>query len=500
MGAKAKPKSRAQQSAAAKPPSAPVVSKSSRWTESVAAYVVISILILIPCFWQSRIQAGDLASHIYNTWLAQLAAKGQAPGIAVVPQTTNVLFDLMLSALFEPLGAAAAQRIAVSVAVLVFFWGAFAFVRAASGRPWPVAPILAALAYGFVFHMGFFNFYLSLGFCFFGLALAWNGSRQRIAAAIPLFAVAYVAHALPLVWAGGALAYALVWRKLPRRARAYLLGASIAVLVLLRAAIETRMRTYWVPSQARYISGADQLWVFGDKYLLPTLALFAVWLWMAASRWRRRSEADPSASPLVAISVITAAGIFIFPIAIWIPGYAHQLAYITQRMSLPLAVAICCILSSVPVSKWQSAAMAAIALVFFGFLYADDGALNDFEDQVEALVAQLPPMQRVVLSVQEDGLQADAALSHIVDRECVGRCWSVANYEPSTRQFRVRITGDTTVVARTDTDAWALSQGLYRVKPRDLPLFQIVANNAGRLLLRQPPAGAPLGTTGWSGL
>jgi hypothetical protein len=502
MGTKPKAKFRGQQQQqpAAKASGAPEASKPSRWATNPVTYLVTSLLILVPCFWQSRIQAGDLSSHIYNTWLAQMAAKGQAPGIAVVPQTTNVLFDLMLSALFEPFGAAVAQRIAVSIAVLVFFWGAFAFIAAVSRRPWSLAPIVAALTYGFVFHMGFFNFYLSLGLCFGGLALAWEGSRQRIAAAIPLFALAYVAHGLPLVWAIGALGYALLWRRLSRRARMYLLGAAIASLVLLRAAIETRMRTFWAPSQVRYISGADQLWVFGDKYLLPALALFAVWLWMAATRWRMRSQAAAEAAPLVGISIVTAAGIFILPIAIWLPGYAHQLAYITQRMSLPLAVAVCCILGSAPVSRSQTAAMAGIALVFFGFLYADDSTLNAFEDQVDALLAQLPPMQRVVLSVREDGLQADAALSHIVDRECIGRCWSIANYEPSTRQFRVRTSGETSAAARTDTEAWALSQGFYVVKPGDLPLFQIVANNAGRLLLRRPPPGAPLGTTGWDGL
>jgi hypothetical protein len=383
---------------------------------------------------------------------------------------------------------------------MVFFWGAFSFLAAVSGRQWPATPILAALAYGYVFRMGFFNFYISLGFCFFALAVAWKGSGIRIAAALPLFALAYVAHALPLVWAAGALVYALLWRRLSQRARAYLLGAAIAALVLLRAGIEARMRTFWVPTQARYISGADQLWVFGDKYLLPTLALFAVWLWMAASRWRKRSAAAPAASPLVSICVVTAAGIFIMPAAIWLPGYAHQLAYITQRMSLPLAVAICGVLASVPVSKWQLGAMASITLLFFGFLYTDEGVLNDFEDQVDQLLVQVPPMQRIVLSVQDDGLQADAALSHIIDRECVGRCWSLANYEPSTAQFRVRVTGETSVVARTDTEAWTLSQGAYVPRPQDPPLVQIVAHDNGRLLLRRPPVGALIGITRWTGL
>ena len=36
------------------------------------------------------------------------------------------------------------------------------------------------------------------------------------------------------------------------------------------------------------------------------------------------------------------------------------------------------------------------SLLFFGFLYADEGILNQWEDRMEALVRQLPPYQRVI--------------------------------------------------------------------------------------------------------
>jgi hypothetical protein len=91
-------------------------------------YALGSAALLVPCFWQTRIQAGDLGSHVYNAWLAELIRQGRAPGLSIVPQKTNVLFDLLLSGLFHTVGGAAAQRIAVSLAVLVFAWGAFAFV------------------------------------------------------------------------------------------------------------------------------------------------------------------------------------------------------------------------------------------------------------------------------------------------------------------------------------------------------------------------------------
>ena len=57
---------------------------------------VLSALLVIPCFWHRRIEAGDLASHVYNAWLAQLIEKGQAPGLYIVHQWNNVLFDVSL--------------------------------------------------------------------------------------------------------------------------------------------------------------------------------------------------------------------------------------------------------------------------------------------------------------------------------------------------------------------------------------------------------------------
>jgi hypothetical protein len=42
------------------------------------AYLAASVLVLIPCFWQSRLQAGELGNDIYNAGLAQRIRQGQA--------------------------------------------------------------------------------------------------------------------------------------------------------------------------------------------------------------------------------------------------------------------------------------------------------------------------------------------------------------------------------------------------------------------------------------
>ena len=95
-----------------------------------AVALAMSAAVLIPCVWHRRIEAGDLGSHVYNAWLAQLTEKGQAPGLYIARQWDNILFDVLLLGLAKAAGFAAAQRIAVSLCVLVFFWGVFALVSA----------------------------------------------------------------------------------------------------------------------------------------------------------------------------------------------------------------------------------------------------------------------------------------------------------------------------------------------------------------------------------
>ncbi|HTX13655.1 MAG TPA: hypothetical protein VMD77_00060, partial [Candidatus Baltobacteraceae bacterium] len=105
----------------------------------------ISALILAPCFWHRRIEACDLGSHVYNAWLAQLIRRGEAPGLWIAHQWTNVLFDLLLSFFGSIFGLGtrfhATEKIAVSLCVLIFFWGAFALAAAATRRPpWMLTP------------------------------------------------------------------------------------------------------------------------------------------------------------------------------------------------------------------------------------------------------------------------------------------------------------------------------------------------------------------------
>src|SRR5580700_10461247 len=211
------------------------VAKLGALGKSPLGYILASLLVLLPCYWQPRIQAGDLSSHVYNAWLAQLIDAGKLPGLVVAPQATNILFNQILSGLFRTLGPDLAQRIAVSMVVLVFVWGAFAFVSAASGRrAWSLLPCIAMLGYGWAFHMGFFDFYLGLGLSFWGLALAWNMQPRRMAAALAVFVLALLAHALACAWGLAFVAFLWAAKRMGESRRLQVTGAALGALIAAR--------------------------------------------------------------------------------------------------------------------------------------------------------------------------------------------------------------------------------------------------------------------------
>jgi len=489
----------ARPASSVKPPAPPPLSagKSPATRSPALLYGPASLLLLVPCYWQSRLQLGDLSSHIYNAWLAQLIESGRAPGLAIVPQTTNVLFDLILSGLFKTLGAEAAQRISVSLAVLTFVWGAFAFVSVVAGRrAWSLMPAIAMLAYGWVLHMGLFDFYLSLGLCFWALALAWEWKPRRVAAAVPVLLVAYVAHGLPVTWTVALLAYLWMARRITPPKRALLMAASLAAIVAGRAVLTSMMPYIWGPQQLVEITGIDQLWVFDDKYLAPFLGLLLVSALLFVGLLGASGARNVVSGLPFQIGVLTAAGVFIVPTRLQIPGYNHALVYIAERMSLAVGVCLCALLAAAPMRAYHRYAMAVVALLFFGFLYRDEGALNAFEDRMTRLVSQLPPGQRVVSAIDDPTLRINA-LTHMIDRACLGRCYSYANYEPSTAQFRIRAVGQSPIVVSTYEDSWRLQSGGYVVKERDAPLYQVDLDQSGHMAIRILTAGAQSGITYW---
>lgn len=507
-------------------------------------FAAVSAALLVPVFWHQRIEAGDLASHTYNAWLAQLIAQGKAPGLWIAGQWNNVLFDWLLSGFGDAFGLHAAERIAVSLAVLIFFWGAFALLAAATRRaPWTLAPLLAAFAYGWTFEMGFLNYYLSLGLCFFVLAAFWRGAEdgswaaekasgppprarardgktratadsrgvpvsgaadrsaenglvpgppaavgQPVVAArwkktlriasLALLPLIWLAHPLGVACLAGVAAYALLAKLTPVGARRYLLLAGVAVLF---GARELLARHYEVKynSLARYFfyNGADQFVLFRWHYILlfaglAILALLVLGDDAGNGRWREPGFWQQRAVPLQLYALALLAPLLL-PNSVYLPGYNEPLTFLDSRLTSVSAILLCWAFAAAKPRRWHAGAYAAIAVVFFALLYADTGKLNRLEAQVEQAVAALPPGHRIVEDI-DSGQEFRVIFEHIVDRACIGRCFSYTNYEPSSGQFRVRANpGNSIVTADPPNDLDDESEAA-QVKALDPPVYEIV--------------------------
>ena len=435
--------------------------------------VLLSILFLIPCFWQSRIQAGDLSSHVYNVWLASLISQGKVHGLWISPQSTNVLFDLELEWLARHVGLDVAQRIAVSVAVLIFAWGAIAFIFAAAGRNWWFAvPCVALLTYGFVYEIGFFNFYLSMGICLWYLAIFWNGNWRRRIAITPLLALAWLAHPFPVVWATGTAAYIAIAQRLQPRQRLLLLGLGLLPLLATNFILIRHYQCRWSWKQFVFITGANQVVIYGAKYVFILAGLLFVWLVLLRKWIKQHGLAQLIHSVPGQLWLLNAAGVVLIPSAVNFPNYGLPFTYVSDRLSLAGALVGCALLGAVPLRVHEKIALAAVAVMFFSFLYIDTRELNRLEDSINAVVEQLPSGQRVIGSFPGWSLRV-IPLQHALDRACIGRCFSYANYEPSSRQFRIRAQAGNPVVFDKYSDVKAVEEGRYVVEPPDLPLYEV---------------------------
>jgi hypothetical protein len=448
----------------------------------------ISALVLAPCFWQARIQAGDLSSHLYNAWLSTLIEQGRAEGLVVVTQWTNVLFDLLLAGLLQVVGFAAAQRIAVSLCVLNFVWGAFALMSAVSRRrAWHMLPYIAILAYGWVFHLGLFNFYLSMGLCFWALALLWNKRPGYALAALPLLAVAYVAHALPVAWVVGAVLYRWLARQVLPRDRVVLTVAGVAAIYAARRFFMLHYAHRWSPAQAMGITGADQVLIFGPKYFVVAVALLVIWSYLFLKQLDRKGAIRTILGIPFQLFVFIAATVWLLPGAVMLPGFNHALDYINDRMSLAAGITFLALIAGVRPAPWERRALAATLGIYFTFLYVDQRAQNRIEDLMEQTVAQLPPASRVINGLCDNSSRIHP-VAHNLDRVCIGKCWSYGNYEPASGAFRVRAAENNPIVVADSIAAEDIEHGKYVVQASDPPLYQIFLRD-GRLDTRLLKAG-----------
>jgi hypothetical protein len=473
---------------------------------------MVSAMVIVPCLWHRHIEAGDLGSHVYNAWLAQLVGKGQAPGLYLANQSHNILFDVSLLHVANLVGFAAGEEIVVSGCVLIFFWGVFAFVGLVTERPaWLLTPCIAMLAYGYSFNMGFMNYYLSIGLGCLCLAIAWpmkwTGRVDDIVAALILAGFAWIAHPIGFAWAVGTLAYVAIRGALPGWWKGAAPAGVVGFFTGIRWYVHRRaeLAADWTSGLPRWQSnGADQLMVFGDRYatLAWMLVAFGVICFVAAAISRRRDLAwwKNLALPaeLYLVAVFSTA---MLPENLRVSLYAAWIGLLVSRLTTISAIFGFCVLGWVRLRTWRFAGFAALAATYFLYLYQDTRTLNRLESNTEAVVSAHAQGARIIPTLVADPDWRVEFVGHVADRACVGRCFVYSNYEPSSRQFRVRVApGGSWIVTSSSDDAEDMQGGGYDIQQRDLPLKQLYQCGLGdwtKVCLRDLAEGESTGKFGW---
>lgn len=455
----------------------------------------LTIALLIPCLWQPHIEAGDLASHLYNAWLAGQVQRGTLPGLTLAHPLTNVLADWGLQVVLNAFGPDWAVRVVAGLAVQIFFWGAFSWITVLHGRyPWIIVPFLAMLAYGLIFRFGFLNFYLSTGLTLCLVALLWHPRPSRFYIALPVSLLAFLAHPLPLVWGLLALAYVAIAQTLKEKVRVLLLPTAFALLILIQTGLTSVFPNRWSLAQFADLQGIlglvglGQFWIYGSKYLIIVVASFLLW---SALFLERVDQKGMSSDPIVHLWSLNIVGFVLLPFGIQFPSYQFGLLFISDRISLFVAILFCAVIGGCRYGRGITRLSALVAAAFFSFVYMDEKAMNLVQAQITDLLAGLPPGQRVVVALQDSGSNRLNGLVHIGSGACVGHCFDYANYEAATGQFRIRVAGPNSFVAPTMKLVRELELGEHIVTPAEAPLYSICpsTNPSQQLALRKLAAG-----------
>jgi hypothetical protein len=464
------------------------------------AVLALSAVILMPCYWHRRIEAGDLGSHTYNAWLTVLVKQGRAPGLYLAHQWNNVIVDSALTWLGGHLGFIVAEKIVVSLCVLIFFWGAFAFISAASLRPpWYLTPAIAMISYGYTFYVGFMNFYLSLGLAFFAAAVFWRGTRMDWIVGAILALLTLMAHPMGF----GLLVAVVAYIRLAEAARGWprwmVFSASFLALVGMHFVLHRFRTEGGFGPRFVLMNGGDQLVLFGERYRLfaEYVLIFGSCAFLAAAirDWKRLPLQQWFRTPLELWTIFLFA-VAVLPGTIWFPQYAAAVSSIDSRLTAVTAILGLCVLGSVCPRKWIFAGVTAFAAVFFTLQYRDTAILNNMEQQVDALVSTLPYGTRVAYTI-DFGNDSRINSRHMVDRACIQKCFAYSNYEPGTGQFRLRVSPQGSPII--STSGLEMEHGDYIVRPQDLPLAEIYQSDESdltKLSIRNLSAGERNGRIG----
>jgi hypothetical protein len=253
------------------------------------------------------------------------------------------------------------------------------------------------------------------------MALLWRPSWDRFYLALPVALLTFFAHLLPLVWGLLALAYVAIAERLSEKMRVLLLPAAFALLILIQTGLTALFPTRWSLAQVVDLvgilgmTGAGQFWIYGNKYLIIVAASLLLWAVLFLERIDQKGMLP---DPIVHLWSLNVAGFLLLPFGIQFPNYQFGLLYISERISLFVAILFCAVIGGCRYGRGLTRLSAVVAAAFFAFVYVDEKAMNLVQEQIAALLAGLPPGQRVVVALQDTGSGRLNGLVHIGSGAC----------------------------------------------------------------------------------
>jgi len=441
---------------------------------ALAAVLLVSCVVVVPCFWQPIVTPADLQSHLYNAWLANLVESGRLPvnELQLATQHTNVLIDWLLGWLLRHGSVTFAERAVCTGLILNFFWSSFCFLTVAHGRaPWWLCPWLAIFCYGLVFQYGFLNFFAGSGLVLWALAFCWRGLWWRLIVAFPLVALAGLAHPLPVIWFVCVAAYTRLARLQNSRRQTMLFAGCLLAVAALATCLMCGYSHQWsLLRQAPLVFGADQAFLYGSRYLLVSVSIMGLFAVLMLRAWRAgRPELFGVTAQVFGLTAIA---------IVLIPTAAGRAGLIGQRLSIYSGLLLLAALGRPTRTGLHASAGLASATLFFAFLYQDIGAAARLEQKIHELTLSLPLRPRIVSQLPH-AIGSRVPLRHLLSRACLGVCFDYQNYEPSTGQFRLRAPNGSTIAAADVNVVHGIEAGLYARRDSDPELDLIYQCGAG---------------------
>ncbi len=191
------------------------------------------------------------------------------------------------------------------------------------------------LSYGWLFHSGFFNFYFSMGLCFFALGL-WLRQKSRLETivALVLIPLAYLGHALPVLWAVGVAVYLAGARRFPR----YAFPATVAFVAIVGFWLRSLPFSFSSFLQITNMTGFDQLAVFTSIYLRLAVVVLAIVGFLFWRLLRQVGSRELVRSPEAQLTAVLSLTMVLIPISIPVPGKTVLLGMLPMRLSVTVAI------------------------------------------------------------------------------------------------------------------------------------------------------------------